>query len=590
MKKFLSLLILTIFGGLIVTSQLVSANVDNFQITDYDVEIQLSRDSEQRSTLTTVETITAEFPNSNQNRGIERAIPKSYDGHDVSLNVINVSRPDGSKWQYTTYDDSNDNKVVRIGDADTYVQGTQTYVITYEQRDVTRQFDDTDRDEWYWDINGTDWRVPIRWLTVSVTIDEELRDSLTDNSACYRGTQGSTDRCDLDLTAEGFRAQALNLRPGENITLAVGFENDTFTGYQMTWAERAFNIWLGLQLFLIPVAVVLIVWVIVRFVRTTNRSRELGTIVPEYLPPENASVTVSARIAKHAYGSVMAAQLLDLAVRRYIKLSEQETKAFIGKSKLYFVEIIKSLNDLRPEEQELLSDMFGHLPEVGESLSLQTLQSNNAYYKRTTDNDKKLRKLILEKYELRKTDQSLKRWLRMVALVAVVISVLVLSPPLLFLAIVAFSLSFVARSLTNKGLDLRRYLAGLRDYIKVAETDRLKMLQSPEGAAKVSEISDNPTNEKQRIVLYERVLPYAVLFRQEKEWAKQLGKYYEQAGKQPDWYTGTTAFNLAAFSSAISSFSSATSSYGGASSSSSGGSSGGGFSGGGGGGGGGGGW
>ena len=35
--------------------------------------------------------------------------------------------------------------------------------------------------------------------------------------------------------------------------------------------------------------------------------------------------------------------------------------------------------------------------------------------------------------------------------------------------------------LTDKGLALRRYLAGLKMYIEVAETERLKMLQSPEG-------------------------------------------------------------------------------------------------------------
>ena len=112
------------------------------------------------------------------------------------------------------------------------------------------------------------------------------------------------------------------------------------------------------------------------------------------------------------------------------------------------------------------------------------------------------------------------------------------------------------------------------------------MLQSPEGAEKVQvEAAD----EKQLVKLYERVLPYAILFGQEKEWTKQLGRYYEHLGSQPDWYAGHGAFNAAMFASSMNSLSSAAnsvSSY----SSSSGGSMGGGFSGGGGGGGGGGGW
>ena len=148
-----------------------------------------------------------------------------------------------------------------------------------------------------------------------------------------------------------------------------------------------------------------------------------------------------------------------------------------------------------------------------------------------------------------------------------------------------FVLSF-GWSLTDKGLVLRRYLAGLKMYIGVAEAERLQMLQSPEGAEKVQV---NASNEKQLVKLYERVLPYAVLFGQEKKWSAQLGQYYEQVGEQPDWYSGQGAFNAAAFAAGMNSLSSVASSasdY----SSTSGGSTGGGFAGGGGGGGGGGGW
>ena len=121
-------------------------------------------------------------------------------------------------------------------------------------------------------------------------------------------------------------------------------------------------------------------------------------------------------------------------------------------------------------------------------------------------------------------------------------------------------------------------------YIGVAEVERLNILQSPEGAEKVVvDVND----EKQLVKLYERVLPYAVLFGQEKNWSKQMGKYYEQVGEAPDWYVGQGAFNAVASSSGLGGLSTAAghaSDY----SSTSGGSSGGGFAGGGGGGGGGG--
>jgi uncharacterized membrane protein YgcG len=160
--------------------------------------------------------------------------------------------------------------------------------------------------------------------------------------------------------------------------------------------------------------------------------------------------------------------------------------------------------------------------------------------------------------------------------------------------IASFSAGFIAvmmliifkigslRPLTPQGRELFDYLKGLKMYIGLAEVDRIKVLQSPSGAEKVPVNTDDSAN---MVVLYERVLPYAVLFGQEKEWLKQLGVYYESAQSTPGWYSGTSAFNAASFASSVGSFASYSNS---SSSSSSSGAGGGGSSGGGGGGGGGG--
>lgn len=235
--------------------------------------------------------------------------------------------------------------------------------------------------------------------------------------------------------------------------------------------------------------------------------------------------------------------------------------------------------------------MFGSLPVVGKRLNLKKLQNNAGYYSRTLDNDEMFENLVRHSYGLRAVDDDMKRWGRRWGSFALTIAVLTLSVAWLIAMIAIFILSMKPWRLTDKGLALKRYLEGLKMYIGVAETERLKMLQSPEGAEKVRSIVDgDPTaGPKLLVKLYERVLPYAVLFGQEKQWNAQLGRYYETANGSPDWYAGQTAFNAAAFSSAMSSFSQA-SSHASSISSSSGGSGGGGFSGGGGGGGGGGGW
>ena len=72
--------------------------------------------------------------------------------------------------------------------------------------------------------------------------------------------------------------------------------------------------------------------------------------------------------------------------------------------------------------------------------------------------------------------------------------------------------------------------------------------------------------------LYETLLPYAVVFGQEKQWAEQLAVLYGPENA-PGWYAASHGFSAASFSSGIGSLSAQ---FGVSSSSTSGGSSGGG--------------
>lgn len=584
MKRF-GLLCSVIVGMLFVSSAPVAANVNNFTISDYKVDMVLGIDSEGRSTLKTTEIITAEFPDYDQNRGIERAIPKTYKRHKTNIGDIAVTDESGKPRVYTTYDDDNGNLVVRMADMSKYVRGTQVYKLIYTQHDVTAYFADSDSDEFYWDINGTDWRVPIDRLETHITIEDDLVGKLSGNVACYVGTFGSSDRCAIAQKSNEFSTISTNLARGYGVTVAIGFAPNTFEPYEMTLVEKImywWSIWQGISF---AIAAAALIWLALAHNRIVNRKHQVGSIAPEYIPPSDTSVTVSSLIGPTPKGSVMTAQLLDLAVRHYIKLHEVKKKKWYRAAE-YEIEIVKGLKDLKEEEKELLSDSFGYLPTVGKRLNLKKLKNNKVYYRRTLDNDEKLRDLIRGKYELRYDDVDSKKRFRKTALKLGVMGVVLLSVPLVFASLVVFAISFTFWSLTDKGLALRRYLEGLKLYIGVAETDRLQMLQSPDGASKIASTASG-TDQKSLIKLYERVLPYAVLFGQEKDWSKQLGTYYEQANAQPDWYAGQSAFNAAAFTSTIGGISQAAS-YASSSSSSSGGSSGGGSSGGGGGGGGGG--
>jgi uncharacterized membrane protein YgcG len=158
--------------------------------------------------------------------------------------------------------------------------------------------------------------------------------------------------------------------------------------------------------------------------------------------------------------------------------------------------------------------------------------------------------------------------------------------------------AFASRKRTTwskQGAEWVDYLLGMKMYLELAEKDRFRMLQSATGADRI-----DTSDGRQIVKLYEKLLPWAVIWGIEDSWARELEIQLQQTGEELDWYVGPTGFQSAYFLGTLSGLSSGTSatmstsgsswSGSGSSSSFSGGSSGGGSSGGGGGGGGGGGW
>ena len=142
------------------------------------------------------------------------------------------------------------------------------------------------------------------------------------------------------------------------------------------------------------------------------------------------------------------------------------------------------------------------------------------------------------------------------------------------------SVQYEAR--TENGLKASRYMDGLKLYIEMAEAERLKVLQSVDGA---------DTSPEGVVHLYEKLLPYAAVFGLEKSWLNEMEKYYKiNDVEEPEWHkNGISTTDLLIMSSMTNRYVNQATSYstggGGVSSGFSGGG-GGGFSGGGGGGGG----
>lgn len=591
MKKLIFCLV-SIFLLTLCQTGPASANANSFTIKDFQADYYLDKDSSGIATLKTVEKITATFPDYDQNHGIERALPLVYKDASVDLKIESIKNENGEDLKYTT-SKLNNNLVIRIGDADKYVRGDNVYVVTYDQSNVIKTVKDKQGEvqEFYWDVNGNDWTQSFSSVTARLHLSDNLKKTLNGNMACYRGSAGSDSECKISNSNDIIAANILDLKPGEGMTIAIGFNKNTFI-------ERGLTLFELLRRYFFEIVIVIesisLVSFIIFYIKKGKGSKGRGTIVAEYLPPENVNVATSSVI----FGGEPAwipATYIDLAVRHNIKIINK------NEDSSYDLEYINS-NQLDDIEASVIKSLFGDNPIVGARYSIKKSSTDLKLAKDSSVIISRVRELAngSDYYsEVFSTRLKMILILAIPSILSIVIgfafgdSNLSLSQWILwivmFILIVGGFLILSTKPLSEKGRELYDYLQGLKLYIKTAEADRIKILQSPQGASR-SNVDVN--NSEQMIVLYERVLPYAILFGQEKEWTKVIGLYYEQSNKNPDWYSSNTMFSSVMFCSAMGDFktSSVSNSYVAPSSSSSGGSSGGGFSGGGGGGGGGGGW
>lgn len=563
--------------------------VDDFTFDSFNVEYELGRDADGHATLLTTETLVARFPDVDQNRGIRRSLPATYQGHTTSLTVLSVTDGEGEPRPYEVEYGSGIVDIIAAVPEGQFVRGEQTYVITYAQRDVVDFFANSNAEEFYWNLTGTDWAQPFARVSGRVVLADGLRTALLDQDACYRGYAGSTDRCAITRSGDTLAVDELALGPFQTVTVAIGFAPGTFTLFDTSYLVTP---WAWLQLLGLVVAIAAAVAALV--LRATRYRDAPGrpVIVAEYLPPRGLSLLEAAVLSRHRPRAV-ASQLVDFAVRGVLTIIETPATWFRWRDT--WMLRLESTDGVEGEERTLLQYFFpGLLVGTEHPLSAQNTSLSRSIQTQLT---RMTSAVIARGWRSRipARHSVLLPALVVVAGITVVVAGIVMSdegrggalPGLLMVVpIVAFLVvgACLWRSpLTAEGAELVDHLKGLEVYIELAEADRMRVLQSPEGALREPV---DPTSRDERLKLVERLLPWAVLTKHEREWAKELGEFYAE-GESPRWFASSRPFSVAAFSAGVGSVSSTlSSSYSG--SSSSGGSSGGGSSGGGGGGGGGG--
>lgn len=582
-------------GGVLVATP-AAADVDDFTIESFDADMTLSRGDDGHAELTVVETIVARFPDADQNKGLIRAIPDEDRNVPYDTQIVSVTDGSGAEIPHEIEEDG-DFLEVATGD-DSYVRGEQTYVITYTQRDTVRAFDDTDSDEFYRDINGTGWDQPFEEVTARLTVEGEPAASLTGESACYAGVEGETGTCTLDETPSNgaqavFESSASDLPPGGNLTVAIGFERGTFTPgeVQLSGTEQfAVDASPALQAgsgVAIAAALASIGAAIVARRRERDAAGE-GLEIVQYDAPREVSVMEAAHLVGRG-GTGVPAAIVDLAVSNHLRIIDQDGAG---------VEYLAPSPD--PHRQEVLAALFGATPAPGTRVKLGGDTQELAKRLQALSGAQAARLRDAGLTEQRR--QGLIGTATIVAGVALLVSVFAMifsaiGETVTWLGPTAFGATVLAvivvlglwrtrDRVTDAGAPLRDHLFGLRRYLQLAEADRIRTLQGPDTALR------SPLSDAEVVHLYERLLPYAIIFGVEKQWAEVLETRVRETGVETGWFSHPSGFSSLYLLAAINATSSSTSSTAtwssSAGSSVSGGSFGGGFSGGGAGGGGGG--
>lgn len=566
-KRLLAVFFLTLFVFIFSGVQVTRAE----QIQEFQSESKIQKDG----TLEVIEYIKYDFENVYRH-GIFRTIPYVKTNKDgkkfaLTLDVKSVIDAQGNAYKFQTSSNESTGEVsIKIGDPDRTITGIHEYIIDYEVYGAYTYF--SDHDELYWNVTGDKWPVLIQHAQAKVELPAEVSEKDL-KLACYTGVKWSTNTdCDTNVEGDAVLFQTRRaVSPGEGVTTILGFpkgivavvEPKEFVPFWATWYGKLL-FWSLLTIFVVALLlwyVIYPLWIIIKWFRFGRDPRPTIGVAKAWFDAPKAKggrpITpgeVGALINETVDLRDISATIVDLARRGYLKIQEKKKGDFYLTKKKEFA----GDSELQSFEKNLLSGIFKTKSEV-------RLKDAKLYDTVETAKTELYDKLVEDGF-FQKAPNKVRTYY-------VGIGILALITGNIFLAIVAFTFGWGMPRKTQEGSDAAAVSRSLFNFLRSQER-QLKFQGSKQ-------------------MLFEKLLPYAVAFGVETNWAERFKNINL---KEPSWYSGYESgnFNSVYFTrsltSSISSLASAATPTTSSSGFSSGFSSGGGFSGGGGGGGGGGSW
>ncbi|MEY2665176.1 MAG: hypothetical protein RLZZ480_281 [Candidatus Parcubacteria bacterium] len=497
-------------------------------INDFTTEIEVR----ENGTIHVEETIVYDFRMQDR-RGIIRDIPLTDAPgtfNRMSIENIRVTNERSMPYDFEVTGDTsplwskvfgglaleNEMVTIRVGNPLIPVWGVKTYVISYDVKNAVGYFDD--RVEIYWNTTGQEWLVPIKQASARVTVPGDQ--STTLKLASYCGRDGSTAPCekrDVHFDEKNNTTQVMFVAPGElssseGMTVAVGFPKNLIASPSagdlvlhyvcMYWGFA-----------LVPILVYL--WFRKLIARWLVRRRFYRdhTVVAEYDAGGFNPLEVAGILKGAVSTADISAHIIYLATRGYLIIHKYQSNAYTftdtGKREGltdFDKELVTALANKPPDE---LKNSFY---QKARALPVEVLSGlkDKGYLFSISPKKSKIGMLVATFFIA--INPGMFIWIILGAQAGIAFS-----GTSVLIGILSLFVSSDEDQLTLSGLEAARKLKGLRLYIDVAEDDRIEFHNAPE----------------KNLELFEKLLPFAMVFDLEKKWAKEFEHLYVSP---PSWY------------------------------------------------------
>ncbi|GMX58917.1 MAG: DUF2207 domain-containing protein [Candidatus Microsyncoccus archaeolyticus] len=522
MDKHIKATILAIFLFLISSPVLAE------EIQNYETKITINTDA----TISVQEKIIYDFGNI-QKHGIFRDIPFKYNArggiYTVKISSVSIFDENNNKYIFSTETQGN-NFRIKIGDPNTYVTGQKTYIINYNVQKAINYFDD--QDELYWNAIGGNWGVDINKSFVEIIFPENNNT----NYACYVGELNSKISCPIEKQGNKLTINHnQKLSSGEYLTIVVGLPKGTI--YEPTALENTINKIMDNIIILFPILVFF--FLLRKWLKQGRDPKGKGIIIAQYEPLKDLSPLESATLINESFEiQHVPAEIINLAIKGYLKIKKIEKSSFFGKTDYTLIKIKETDDNINENQKELLNNIFGKEKEI----ILSKINAEDIKIKELEDD---IYKSVTEKKYFAGNPKNIRIPYIIIGALIIFFSFFFLSiGPIWFLSVLASGPIIIVFGLimpkkTLAGVEAKEYLLGLKEYISVSEIRRIQFHNAP---AKTPEH-------------FEELLPYAMIFKLEKEWAEQ----FKSITYSPTWYDDQKigAFNSVLFVDNLKSFSGA---------------------------------